>query len=99
MTTSVEVVKLKNGSTAPKGLVLATMTTLRYLFAKDPVVSYELVCKARNPVHVFWADTAADLRKLGLIGPNGNMHESVRNVVLSATSGDDADLTLGDPLA
>lgn len=99
MPTDVEHVKLKNGSTEAKTLVLATMTTLRYLFSRDPVLAEELVCKARNPDHVLWANTAPSLRKLGMITLGGGIHESVRNVVLSAVSGKDADLTLGDPLA
>jgi hypothetical protein len=95
----VELVKLKNGSCESKILVAVFVATLRNLFTERPIHAYELVSKARDSTHKFFGRTGEDLQKLGLVESNGEMHESVRNVVLSAVQGDGFDMKLGDPVA
>jgi len=56
--------------------------------------------KSRDPKHRLWSpDIAAQLSRLGLLGPDGHVHRSVANVVASAVQGDDLAMTMRDPRA
>jgi hypothetical protein len=97
---SMEEVTLKNGSKEADVLVAATMVTLRDLINKKPIIFYELVMKCRKgDDHKFFGNSEKDLKALSLVENNGSIHNSIRNVVLSAVTGEDLGMVLGDPYA
>lgn len=91
-----ETVKLRNGAEEVKPAVQAVMMSLRSL---DPIAQYELVMKARDRDHELFGHSGEKLKALKLIEPNGRMHDTVRNVVLSAAEGDGLNMTIGSPVA
>lgn len=96
-----EPVKLKNGATEARAAVAVLMQTLTMLANSQPLMLYELVEKCRKPQHKIWGGLARDLEKLSLVGPapDNRVHDTVRNIVLSAADGDGMQLALGSPLA
>jgi len=96
---SVPMVKLKNGSEVPKPVVVTTMMSLEALMEKNPIAFYELVEKARNPKHPMFGNTQDVVAKWALIDLSGVIHSAVRDVILSAVSGDELDMRLGNPVA
>ncbi len=94
-----ETIKLKNGAVEAKPLVVVMMLSLKHLMDEKPIAFYELVMKCRDPEHKFFGATGQDLQKLNLVGPDGTIHSSVRNIVLSATSGEGLVLKLHSPIA
>ncbi len=93
-------VKLKNGSSSVRSFVALTMKVLDQLFTTDPIAFYELCQKARDANHVFWNEsTKRKLEHLGLLDGQGHVQNAVRDVVLSATSGEGLDLAFGSPYA
>lgn len=93
-------IRLKNGSEELSTLVAVTMMSLKNLFKSDPISFFELVSKARDRNHqVFSKHQTNVLVGLGLMEREGNLHNSISNVVLSAVTGDGLDMTLGDPVA
>jgi len=93
-------IRLKNGSEELSTLVAVIMMSLKNLIERDPISFFELVSKARDPNHEVFSKHQTDvLVGLSLMEPGGTLHNSVRNVTLSAVTGDDLDMTLGDPVA
>ena len=92
-------VKLKNGSEEGETFVKVITSTLQKLMERDPIALYELVMVAREPSHKPWGQKGKDLEKLALLEPGGTMYGSVRNIVLSATIGEETDLRIVNPLA
>ena len=93
-----ETVILKNGAEEQVHMVSHTMETLWYLAKERSMVLYELAMKCRDRNHKFFGTTGQTLVKLGLVEADGSIHDTVRNIVLSAIEGDGADLTIGSPL-
>jgi hypothetical protein len=103
-----ELRKLRNGSSEKELLVVVTMLTLRSLLedknletaAGSAIAFYELVQKCEDPSHEIFADVTKDLlRRSALLDATGNVHGSVRNIVLSAKRGEGLELCLGSPYA
>ena len=90
-------VRLRNGTDESEPLVRVLMMSLRSLLG-NPLALYELAELAKDRNHEVWGDLDKPLKDLGLISPDGDMHDSVRNVVLSATEGEGAELHLVSPL-
>lgn len=102
MMTEMEMVTLKNGMVETRVLVSTTMFVLGELFEKEPIQLYELVQKCRNSAHKMFGNTAQALADLSLVGPGPEhrVHDSIRNIVLSASEGKGAlDLTIVSPIA
>ena len=93
-----EAVTLKNGAQELDIQVRAVMVSLEDLLGKNPIAFYELVMKCRDWNHQFFGNTGRELRDLALVQSDGNVHDSIRNVVLSAVVGDDLEMTLGSPI-
>jgi len=93
-----ETVVLKNDAEELKSLVIATMMSLEFLMKEQPIVFYELVMKCRDHNHRFFGNTGEDLEKLALVQPGGSVHDSICNIVLSATNGNGLKMTLGSPI-
>jgi hypothetical protein len=90
--------KLKNGSEEHDGLVGVTMMSIRQLTKTHPIAFYELVMLARDPKHKLFGNTDEPLNALSLI-TNGQIHDSIRNIILSAVEGEGREMTLGSPKA
>lgn len=93
-----ETVTLKNGSVEPKVLVDTLMRSLKLLLVNNPIAFYELVMKCRDRNHRFFGTAAEPLKNLALVQADGDVHSSIRNVVLSAVSGEMLEMTLGSPV-
>ncbi|MBD3330043.1 hypothetical protein GF354_00765 [Candidatus Peregrinibacteria bacterium] len=95
-----EAARLKNGSEEFKPLVQMTMASLSKLAETNPIAFYELVMKCREQGHELFGNTGEVLQSLALIqDERGTVHDSIRNVVLSAVEGDGLDMTLRSPFA
>lgn len=92
-------VKLKNGSEEFGPLVAATMQTIRKLHEEKPIVLIDLIQFANDSTYEIFPPCRVDLERLSLI--NGkSMHDSIRNIVLSALSiEDEFFVRLQDPRA
>ena len=85
---NMETVTLKNGTEEVTVLVALTMKRLKELFSEYPAAFYELTMKCRDNQHTLWGNAAEILKDYQLIEPNGSIHGSTRNIVLSAVEGD-----------
>lgn len=103
METETTTVKLKNGTEEHGPLVSITMISLRGLMEAGMGVGlYELaeLCKDNN--HKLFGSTGDTLAKLNLVGLGGGkftVHDSIRNIVLSAIEGEGLDMQLVNPIA
>ena len=94
-----ETVTLKNGAVEAKPLVAVTLMSLEHLINSDPIAFYELVMVCRDKDHKPFGDTREKLETSGLWQAHEpRPHESIRNVVLSAVTGDGLDMVLGAPV-
>lgn len=94
---TMEMVTLKNGKEVPLSIVVTTMMTLKNLIENYPIVFYELVMKCRDPNHEMWGDSEKLIAKFGLM-QNGRVQSSVKDIVLSAVTGDDLDMAMSSPI-
>ena len=92
-------VKLKNDAVEPDVLVAAIRVALEEILEKHPIAFYELVRVCRNPAHAPFGNAGDILKKFDLMEEGGTIHNSIRNVVLSAVAGDEFHLQLDSPYA
>lgn len=92
-----KMITLANGAEEAVSLVVSTMISIETLLEEKPIVLYELVMKCHDNNHQFFGDCGDDLKSLGLVQSNGSVHESIQNVVLSATRINDMDISVGSP--
>jgi hypothetical protein len=87
---------LRDGEEEIEVLVESTMYVLKELLKEAPVLFYELVQKARNPDHKFWASPIIEkLRdKWKLLESEGSMHDGIRHIIVNAVQGDGFEMTL-----
>lgn len=93
-----ETVILKNGAEEAKPLVAVTMLSLNLLMDERPLALYDLVMKCRDKNYRFFGDNGEYLRSLKLVDRDNSIHNSIRNVVLSAAEGDDLDMVIKSPV-
>ena len=93
-----DMVILKNGSEEAKVAVITIMTSLRAIFDVAPMAFYDLVMKCRDNNYSYFGDNMQKLEVLSLVQNGGEVHSVIRNVVLSAVSGEGLDLTLRSPI-
>lgn len=97
-----QLVKLRNGSEEPKPLVNIVLFSLERLFKEQPIHFYELVQLCRDGCHALFGKTEDDLLALGLVqrsvAGSFAVHDSIRNVVLSAVNGEGLELSLESPV-
>lgn len=97
----IEVVRLKNGSEEPKPFVVVTMMKLDNLTNSGFLgvfAFHELVMKCRDRNYRFFRQSEQTLKNFGFVQEDGNIEDSVRNVVLSAVEDDAVDMRLGSPV-
>ncbi len=82
---SIEILKLKNGAKVPKPIVLTALITLdKFIEDGDGALLYELYRKAQNPEYEIVMDhVAKKLSDYAFLNHNGEMHRSLKDVVLS----------------
>lgn len=92
---------LKNGAEEAEICVKAHMMNLSILLEEHPTAFYGLVMKCRDRNYFWWNDAIIQqLKDLGLLqGLGDTVHDSTKNVVLSAVTGDGLDMVLGSPTA
>lgn len=99
--------KLKNGTTEVQPFVVITLGVLKQLFDDKPLAFFDLVSKCRDSSYKWFGDNEQICRDLQLIQPEnpynpdagGSIHESIKNIVLSAAEGEGMDMTLVSPYA
>lgn len=92
-----ETVILKNNTKEPKVLVSTTMITLENLVNTNPIATYELVELCKDASHKAFGNAGKILEDFSLVN-NGQVHESIKNIVLSAFEGDGLDMHLTFPI-
>ncbi len=95
---SMTTVVLKNGATEVLPLVNVTMVSLNSLLGSSPMGLYELLEKCRNKDHKIFGNLGDDLIDLALLQDNGQPHGSIKNIVLSAVSGEGLGMVIGNPI-
>jgi len=93
-----ETVILKNGAEEATILVTIVMKILKHLADERPLALYDLVMKCRDPNYQFFGDNEKYLQTLKLVGADGGIHDSDRNVILSAVSGNGPDMVFRSPI-
>ena len=94
-----ETVTLKNGTVEVKLIVMATLRSLKSLISTDPGTFYELVMVCRDRDHKLFGNAREKLEASKLLQAHESRpHESIRNVILSAVTGDGLDMVLGSPV-
>lgn len=96
MNGATETVVLKSGIEMPRALVLVTYRALRRLMETEPLTLFDAVQMARTGQSR--ASSAARLDAEG-ITQGGQMHDGIRDIILSAALGDGLDLQLTSPVA
>lgn len=94
-----ETIKLRNGAEESKAIVGAVIMSLNELLKKGMsgmLAAYDLVQVCRGVGKPF-GKNGEILRDLSLLQPDGNVHDSIKNVILSATRGKDFELTFDSP--
>ena len=86
---------LNNGAEEATSEVKVVMMSLEGLISENPIAFYELAMCCRDRERVPFGSTAEKLSALALYP----VHDSIRNIVLSAVKGDGLEMTLGSPLA
>jgi hypothetical protein len=94
----VTTIKLKNGQEESDVLVFYVMKALRRLIEENPIAFYELVTKFRDSRYKPFGKSLEVLKAAGLLYATGNVHGSIKNIVLSAVTGEGFEMTLGSPV-
>lgn len=102
-TTTYETVRLKNGAEEPLVVVKTTSIAITALFKEATdlpgvLALYDLVTTAREGGYKAAGDQLRRLLQLGLVDRDGRMLDTVRNVVLSAVSGDESGYVFVNPI-
>jgi hypothetical protein len=90
---------LRTGAEVPDGITRAVLLSLKRLMTKNPVALFELAELARDPSHRLAGGAGTVLRDLSLADEGGNLHDSVRAVVLAAVDGEGTGMYLRSPYA
>ena len=93
-----ETIKLRNGAEEAKPLVAVTMMHLETLMNERPLALYDLVMRCRDTNYEFFGTNGDYLKSLNLVGQDGSIHGSIRNIILSAIDGDGIDMVLRSPV-
>jgi len=93
-----ETVRLKNGTEEAKQLVVITIAQLKELMSSEPIAFYELVMLCRDRDHELFGNAGEKLEKSGLLQREGVVHDSIRNIVVSAVEGDMLNMRITSPI-
>ncbi len=91
------VVKLKNGAEEAEPAVKVGIFALKDLCSTSPLVFYDLVMLCRDPKYKAWCNMGP-AKDAGLMQPDGNIHDTIKNIVLSAVTGEGLKMQIGSPI-
>jgi hypothetical protein len=94
-----KMLKLKNGAEEAEPAVRVVMAALSNLIDRYPTAFYDVVMMCRPGNYKPFGNNGQILQDLALVSHDGTVHDSIRNVILSAVSGDGLAMALGNPLA
>lgn len=94
-----DTIKLKNGSEEAHVLVVTTMMSVKTLLTTHPMAVCDLVAKCKDKDYPYFGNNQKTLQDLCLCQEDGSIHGSIRNIVLSGSTGDGLDLCLCNPSA
>lgn len=90
--------RLRTLAVVPTSVVATTTIALNALLEAGYVVAaYELVELARDPKYQLFGNTGDVLTRFGLLA-NGQLHDTVRDIILASFDGNDLNLTLVNPV-
>jgi hypothetical protein len=98
-----QIAYLKNGSVESKDAVDSTLFALENLKGitnrgmDGSLAIFELNALCKNPQHSPYGTTGDILKEYAFLDKNGQVHDTVRNVVLSAVTEEGVILKVGDP--
>ncbi len=99
----VELVRLNNGAEELKASVAVVMAAIRKLWSDiehgGPMVVYDLYQACLDRDYAWFGANRSVAEALSLVDPGGGIHDTVRNVVVSAVEGEGRDMHLVRPLA
>ncbi len=94
-----ECVTLKNGSTVPRAVCSAAMSTITDLVFTDRSAFVSLIEKSRNPMALVDAGHLNLLQQMGLADERGNIEREVADVVCSAVRETATEIAIDSPVA
>jgi len=97
----IKTVRLKNDSEEAIAVVNTTMLSLNMLAERGfagITQLYDLVMICRNPSYKIGEKNLKSLQELKLLESDGQPHDTVKNVVLSAVSGEALGMKISSPL-
>jgi hypothetical protein len=94
-----KVLRLRNETDEPEAMVTLMFSALQDLMNENTTLFYELVMKCREPGYQLSKVDEGALKDLAFIPESGRIHDTIRNIVLSATEGEGLSLRIVSPLA
>lgn len=97
-----EMLRLKNGSEANSGLVASVTLNINGLLDEEaacPMAFWDLVLVCQDDGYEPMAACAVELKRSGLMLPDGSVHAAIKDIVLSSVEGEGIDMTLVSPVA
>lgn len=80
-------------------MVDVTMLSLRDLCQSNPLAFYDLAMMCRDKDYQPFGNNGELLRTANLIASDDTIHDSIRNIVLSAAEGDGLEMHIVSPIA
>ncbi|MCB7127916.1 MAG: hypothetical protein J3T61_00055 [Candidatus Brocadiales bacterium] len=91
-------VKLRNGSEEASSLVKIVNTAINNWQGLDLALKfYDIVTMCRDSSYTPFTPTLEEFKRLSLVGPDGSIHSSIKNIILSMAEGDGLNLSIVDP--
>jgi len=94
-----DLVELRTGAKVFEATLVAITVSLEDLLRANFTAFYELVEIARNPNHKPFGNAVTVLHERGLLDEDGQMHDTIRDVVLASAEGEGTRLCLVNPVA
>lgn len=99
---NIKTIMLKSGVEEAESLVTVVMMSLRGLQEEGlpgMLTLYDFAEKCKNPAYKLEGDAEQKLKGLGLVQQDGKIHQSIKNIVRSASEGEGLEFRLVNPLA
>ena len=100
-----ETILLKNGTTEVTSLVKVVTLSLRELLNQKGAAAlsgatqfYDIVSLCRDSNYQVFGSNLQLLKNLALVGEDGRVHESIKNIVLSSVEGEGLEMSLVNPV-
>ena len=93
--------KLKNGSDECVATIVVTQMIINSMFSEDylyPMAFWDLARKCQDSNYKIFEVNQKVLIDVGLMDSNKNIHQSIKNIVLSSIEGSGLDIHLVNPI-